>query len=75
MSEQEYDRVVRCHPELRLPEYWRLHTDFRFKLMGMTPENLIAGRSAALIARDDPSTPLSSWERHDLTPLGDYKIV
>ncbi len=57
MSEAEYDRIAVERPDLRLPRHWQLSPDFRTFLFYVTPEDFIAARVVALIARDHPDKP------------------
>ncbi len=59
MTEAEYTKLENDRVDLRLPHWENLLPEFRTDVIEkMTVEELIGGRTAALIARDHPNQPL-----------------
>lgn len=57
MTEEQYNKICKERPELKLPHFWQLPDFFIAELERMTPEELIARRLHAIIGRRDVRVP------------------
>lgn len=65
MTEYDYNWIREDHPDLKLPPYYRLLPSFRTILEAWQPDQLIAGRTAALLARNHPNEAVQSPDGGD----------
>ena len=65
MTEAEYNQLCEDRTDLKLPPYHRLLPSFRWMLEGWKPEQLIAGRTSALLVRNHPNESAESPDGAD----------
>lgn len=69
MSPLDYELTVANHPWLKLPrQLWMIHPQIRERILVMTPAELIAGRTAVLLAEPEEPPDCHFGYYSEITP-------